>query len=117
RALRKRWLIAGFNQNTLDGTYWSVGSAPSRYEGAFPGYSKTLAREVIAEIRTDLDAFSDAEAAVLENHGYLLADAAIRRHAPALLNEPSPPAVVPYPDWFPPARSEDAIRAALKDSG
>ena len=60
RALRKRWLIAGFNQGTLDGTYWSVASAPSQYEeeggkeegekekvGTFPGYSKDLARSVI----------------------------------------------------------------------
>ena len=117
RALRKRWLIAGFNQGALDGTYWSVGGAPSRYAGTSPGYSKSLAREVIAEIRTDLDAFSDAEAAVLENHGYLLADAAIRRHVRALMSEPIPPAAVPYPDWFPPARSEDAIRATLTDSG
>ena len=65
RALRKRWLIASFNQGTLDGTYWSVASAPSQYEeeggkeegekekvGTFPGYSKDLARTVIAEIRT-----------------------------------------------------------------
>jgi len=119
RALRKRWLIASFSQGTLDGTYWGVGSSPSQYEDgvAFPGYSKELAREVIAEIRTDLDAFSDAEAAVLENHGYLLADAAIRRHVPALLPDPVPPPTVPHPDWLPPARTEDAIRAALKDSG
>ena len=130
RALRKRWLIASFNQGTLDGTYWSVASAPSQYEeeggkeegekekvGTFPGYSKDLARTVIAEIRTDLDGFSDAEAAVLENHGYLLAAAAIRRHVPALLSEPIPPASVPHPDWFPPASSGDAIRAVLKDSG
>ena len=32
RALRKRWLIASFCQGTLDGTYWSVGSAPSQYD-------------------------------------------------------------------------------------
>jgi NTE family protein len=120
RALRKRWLIASFTQGTLDGTYWSVANAPSQYEEegrTFPGYSKALAREVIAEIRTDLDAFSDAEAAVLENHGYLLTDAALRRHVPSLLPDPIPPALVPHPDWFPPTRSEEAIRAALKDSG
>ena len=120
RGLRKRWLIAAFCQGTLDGTYWGVGSCPSHYEdegSSFPGYSKELARETIAEIRTDLDAFSDAEAAVLENHGYLLADAALRRHVPALLPDPVPPPTVPHPDWFPPLRTEDAIRAALKDSG
>jgi len=117
RALRKRWLIAGFNQGALDGTYWSVGGAASRYEGTCRGYSKDLARTVIAEIRTDLDAFSDAEAAVLENHGYLLADAALRRHVPTLLPDPFPQATVPHPDWFPPVVTEAAIRGALKDSG
>jgi NTE family protein len=117
RALRKRWLIASFKTGVLEGAYWGVGSAPERYEPGFDGYSKDLASDVIAEIRTDLDAFSDAEAAVLENHGYGLADAALRRHAPALLPDPVPPSVVPHPDWCPPARSEDAIRLALSGSG
>jgi NTE family protein len=117
RGLRKRWLIASLSEGVLDGAYWGVGSAPSHYDEAFAGYSKELAREVIVEIRTDLDAFSDAEAAVLENHGYLLADGALRRHVPALLPDPLPPVQVPHPDWFPPARGEDAIREALRDSG
>ena len=120
RALRKRWLIASFSQGTLDGTYWGVGSSPSHYAGAgssFPGYSKELASGTIAEIRTDLDAFSDAEAAVLENHGYLLADAALRRHVPELVSEPVQPLTLPHPEWFPPAVTEATIRAALKDSG
>jgi NTE family protein len=117
RALRKRWLIAGFSEGVVDGAYWGVGSAPCQYEEGRPGYSKALAREVIAEIRTDLDAFSEAEAAVLENHGYLLADAALRRHVPGVLGDPVLPATVPHPDWFPPARREEEIRAALRDSG
>jgi predicted acylesterase/phospholipase RssA len=76
RALRKRWLISSFNQDTLDGTYWSVASAPSQYE--------------------EED----------------------RKEEPRKRNgRPFPPAAVPHPDWFPPDRSEDAIRAALKDSG
>ena len=29
-------------------------------------------------MRTDMDAFSEAEQAVLENHGYIMAEAAIR---------------------------------------
>jgi hypothetical protein len=36
--------------------------------------------KVIAHVRTDLDYFSAAEAAVLQNHGYLLADAAMRAY-------------------------------------
>ena len=117
RALRKRWLIGSFADGVLDGAYWGVGGAPSQYERGRSGYSKDLAREVIAEIRTDLDAFSDAEAAVLENHGYLLADAALRRHVPSILPGPIPPVAAPHPDWLPPARTEDQIRAALAGSG
>ena len=117
RGLRKRWLIASFSEGAVGGTYWGVGGAAAHYDAASPGYSADLSREVVAEIRTDLDAFSDAEAAVLENHGYLLADAALRRHVPALLPVPAPPAVVPHPRWFPPETSEEEIRAALADSG
>lgn len=117
RGLRKRWLIASFSAGTVDGTYWGVGGAASHYDEASAGYSPALAREVIAEIRTDLDAFSDAEADVLENHGYLLADAALRKHVPSLLPDPMPAAVVPHPRWFPPQSSEDAIRSALAGSG
>ena len=116
RGLRKRWLLAGFSEGSLEGTYWGVGGAASHYDAGAPGYGEDLARATIAEIRTDLDAFSDAEAAVLENHGYLLAEAALRRHVPSLLAT-APPASVPRPDWYPPARGEDAIRAALADSG
>jgi NTE family protein len=117
RGLRKRWLIASFSAGAVDGTYWGVGGAASHYDGASPGYSPALAREVIAEIRTDLDAFSDPEADVLENHGYLLADAALRKHVPSLLPDPVPAALVPHPRWFPPESSEDAIRSALAGSG
>jgi NTE family protein len=71
---------------------------------------------VIAEIRTDLDSFSDAEAAVLQNHGYFLADTAIKKHAAALLPRTPPPLLPPLPDWVPPTKSEGEIRTALKDS-
>jgi NTE family protein len=116
RALRKRWFIAALRQRTLAGTYWSVGSASSSYGEARPGYSKALARDVVARIRTDLDAFSDAEAAVLVNHGYTVADAALCAHMPHLLPASAPPAMLPHPEWFPPARSEGEIREALAGS-
>jgi NTE family protein len=117
RGLRKRWLIASFSGGVLEGAYWGVAGAPSHYDARRCGYSKELARDVIVEIRTDLDAFSDAEAAVLENHGYLLADAALRQHVPSVLPDPVPPAEAPHPDWMPPARTEAQIRYALSDSG
>jgi NTE family protein len=113
-ALRLRWLIAGFVAGQMGGTYWGVKSATTSFDPtATIGYSKALATEVIARIRTDLDAFSSAEAAVLENHGYLLAETAIRRHTPALLPEQVPAASVPHPEWM----DEAKVREALRDSG
>jgi NTE family protein len=111
-AVRKRWLMASFIGGIMEGTYWGIGGATSSYSGS-GGYSKELASEVIAGIRTDLDAFSDAEAAVLENHGYLLADAAVKRHVPARLPAAVQPLAVPHPDWM----DEGRVRTALKDSG
>ncbi len=75
-----------------------------------PGYEPDLVAEVIAAVRTDLDAFGEAEQAVLENHGYLLADAAARARGLAAAKgiEPSPPEP-PHPRWM----SEERVREAL----
>lgn len=77
------------------------------------GYDDRLVAETIATVRTDLDAFGEAEQAVLENHGYLLADAALRSDglvaAPGI--EPLPP-LPPHPRWMDP----DRVRAALGTS-
>ncbi len=71
-----------------DGFGWEIEAAAHP-----PGYDAALVREVIVAVRTDLDAFGDAEQAVLENHGYLLADAAVREHGGAETSwiEPLPP--------------------------
>jgi len=117
RYLRRRWLFASDAAGLLHATYWSVSSAASSYNPMSTiGYSKALAQEVIAEIRTDLDSFSDAEAAILQNHGYFLADAAIKTHAAQLLPTTPPPLVPPFPDWVSPRKTEAEIRTALKDS-
>ena len=63
--------------------------------------------------RTDLDAFSDGEMGCLENHGYALADAAIRSRAPQLCPTSAPAFTWPRPDW-----SDDRVAsAALQASG
>ena len=111
-ALRKRWLISNFIAEQLKGTYWGIGSTAYDY-GIQQGYSDDLAKNFIAAIRTDLDSFSDAEASVLENHGYWLADAAIRKHVPELLPASVLPLNIPHPVW---AGPEDKIKEALKDS-
>jgi NTE family protein len=82
--------------------------------GLAGGYSEDLAKEVISEIRTDLDAFSDAEAAVLENDGYLLADAAMRKHAVGFIPDPVPGLNIPHPEWMDEDRVKDALRESAK---
>jgi NTE family protein len=111
RALRRRWLIASFIRDVLEGTYWGVGSSTAHYDVPTPGYSEALVDDVVSEVRTDLDAFSAAEAAVLENHGYLMAEAAIRRHLPNLIKTQAL-LDVPHPAWL----DEERIRAALARS-
>lgn len=111
-AVRKRWLISNFQAGLLKGTYWGIGSSRSSY-GLSGGYSDELAKNFIAAIRTDLDSFSDAEASILENHGYWLADAAIQKHVPELWAKPAPPLNIPYPEWEGP---DDKIKLALQNS-
>ena len=47
----------------------------------YPGKGKKSLHALIGKIRTDMDAFTSAETKILENHGYFMADLAIRRHA------------------------------------
>ncbi len=68
--------------------------------------------DIISEVRTDLDAFSTAEIAVLENHGYLMADAAIQRHLPDLITRPDAALTIPYPAWM----DEEKVRRGLAQS-
>jgi hypothetical protein len=98
-ALRRRWLIDTYERaktgaaDAFDGTFWGIMSATRRFDPtANFGYSKGLATEV-ANIRTDLNPFSPNEIAVLEKHGYELADVAIRTHAPHLIAFPNAPRV------------------------
>jgi NTE family protein len=112
-ALRKRLLIGQFQEKVKQGTYWGIGSAVCKYDpDAQPGYGKEFATSTIAPIRTDMDAFSDAEIAILMNHGYLLADIAIAVHTPQLITQAMEKRV-PYQEWL----DEDRARDALKHSG
>ena len=117
RGVRKRFLISGFTQGTIKGAYIGVASSTARYEGAVvPGYSKGFASDVIANIRTDLDAFSEVEQGVLMNHGYALIDAAIRTHAPELIATDAAAFALPFPQFAPPAMSEEELRRRLAGS-
>ena len=119
RALRKRWLISSFIRRDLLGTYWGMRSVAAHY-GPHAGYPEALVHEIISKVRTDLDAFTDAEIAVLVNHGYILADTAVQHHLRPLIEDGSLaeltiaplPARIPFPGWM----EEQAVRRALKDS-
>lgn len=87
---------------------WEIGSASG--DG---GYPPELVAETIAAVRTDLDAFGEAERAVLENHGYLLADAALREHGMgAGSGVELAPAEPPHPAWMAPGRVREALASS-----
>jgi hypothetical protein len=88
------------------GVHWEIGRAASP-----PGYGEALVAEAIAAVGADLDALGEAEQAVLENHGYLLADAAIRRVG-AGVSEIELPPLPPHPGWM----DDERVRAALTGS-
>ena len=110
-AVRKRWLIRNYETDEMDGTYWGIRSSPQRYGDDLPGYSKDLAVDVLSKVRTDLDSFTDAEAAALQTHGYYLVDAAIRTWTNNLTGTATPPTVpAPTPG------DEQGIRRNLHNS-
>ncbi len=114
-SVRKRFLLSGFSGGAICGAYAGVASAPSRYAGALEGgYSKAFAMEVIRNIRTDLDAFSEVEQGVLMNHGYALIDAAIRTHVPELMGAST--FAWPAPEVAPGAMAEEELRRRLAGS-
>lgn len=107
-AVRQRWLIAGYQRDRLTGAYWSITNSPDERVG----YSSGLIREVISQVRTDLDCFSEAEQAVLENHGYVVADLAVQQRAAELISAGARPLALPNPDWL----DEAKVRRAMADS-
>jgi hypothetical protein len=69
-------------------------------------------------MRASLDPVTDAEAAVLLNHGYLTADAALRTHASQLLPRLVPRLQLPDPGWTPADPDiERRVRVAFAGSG
>ncbi len=110
-AVRKHWFLEQREDEKFKGAYWGIGSAVHNYpQHDEIGYSKKIAKHSIAKIRTDLDVFSDAEIAVLCNHGYLLADVAIKSHADWAIKDAKKE--IPYPEWM----DEEKVWHALRRS-
>lgn len=81
-AVRKRWLLERFRSSDertrLAGTMWAINTQIEDYKLAdAQGYGREV-RQLFPLVRTDLNAFSTAEIGCLVNHGYSLADAAMR---------------------------------------
>ncbi|HEX6701042.1 MAG TPA: patatin-like phospholipase family protein [Gaiellaceae bacterium] len=114
--VRKRWLISSFLRRDLEGAYWGIASRPGSYDtdAEVEFYSDSFIADVISQIRIDFDAFSDAEIFVLENHGYALAEIAMRRHARRLVAGAWPPAQVPHRDWMDEERAGRALRESAR---
>jgi NTE family protein len=117
--VRKRWLLSNFVNGAIRGAYWGIDSAVAHYYGpdavtAVPtnAYDEQLVKERICTVRTDLDAFTLPEIAVLENHGYTLAEAACQQHARHLITRPNTPFSIPNQEFMDAKR----VQVELKDS-
>ena len=108
------------------GAFWRLASRKSNFcencseefelelrelEEDWYGYPEELQLALIGAIRTDMDSFTDAEAKILENHGYFMADLAIRRHA-RHLNRTAAAFRVPHREFL----DEETLRSALRVS-
>ncbi len=96
RASQRTWILSNLIIKQQAGAYWSIGSNPHHYPGwQGRAYSPGFVEGYIHRMRTDLNPFSPEEQAVLMNHGYLLADAAVRIHARQLARRLDAPLLVP----------------------
>jgi len=70
--------------------------------------------EYISQIRIEFDAHSDAEIQIIENHGYLMTELAIRRHAIGWAPNPSSSPEPPWPEWLDPDKARRALAKSHK---
>jgi len=116
-AVRKRWLISSYENNVYRGAYWGVGTEIEGYKIHGQGYGEAILNGLVLNrlraVRTDFDAFTEGEQLVLMNHGWALADAALRTYLSDVLHTPvstgSPPSVELFDH-------PDRAAEALKDS-
>ena len=94
--MRKRWLISSYESGVYEGTYWGIGTKIKNYSKYGPGYDPPVL-DRLRQVRTDFDTFSDPEQLILMNHGWALADAALRSHLPTYLPNPVPVGSIPSP--------------------
>lgn len=120
-AVRKRWLVEDLLSRKRTGAIWTIHSRLADFPiRDAQGFDEDTCK-LIRRIRTDLDAFTAAEIACLENHGYSLADAALRARAPELCSTKPGAFVWPLPEWsgqadYAGALARSHVRKILRDS-
>ena len=75
------WRLASRKSNFCENCSDEFAAEVKELEKDWYGYPEDLLLSHIGEVRTDMDSFTSAESKILENHGYFMADLAIRRHA------------------------------------
>ncbi len=103
----------------LSGAVWRI-EHPSEIEADTASGFSSLMSLRIANIRTDMNGFTEAEIAILENHGYMSVEAAMsnaersvghpNRMNFALEREFDTPVCIPHPEWLAEPRCTEAIR-------
>ena len=115
-SLRTRMFFTGVTKKWHTGVLIRIGRERTTKAAAaatqFDGYVDKEVRSMIAGIRTDLDRFTDAEARILENHGYFETFRRINANLPGLISNPGFNGITPHPDWV----DESKVRKALEQS-
>jgi NTE family protein len=109
--VRKLRLRDQVSRGVLSCACWDIADRATR-----PGvqaYSEALVRDRISQVRIDLDELCDGEQAVLENHGYLVTDEAVRDATPELVRR-NVAAEVPHVNWLDEGRVEQALKNSHK---
>lgn len=111
-AVRKRWLVADFLANKRTGAIWTLHTLLEDFDLADASGYGVAVRKLLHRIRTDFDAFTEGEIACLVNHGYSLADAALRSRAKALCPNLTSPFRWPHQGWSDEGKLHEALAAS-----
>lgn len=93
-SLRTNVLVRMYRGKEREGAYWGIGTPIADYAVPDALPVPPEATERLANLRTRLNPFTEAEQCSLINWGYAVCDAAVRRFAPP---PASPPPSWPYP--------------------
>lgn len=108
--VRRRWMFEQLAGGQRQGALWTLHTDPGKFPApGVQGYPAPV-RDLLNKVRTDLNSFSGGEMACLENHGYALADAAVRSYAPHLCANPGASFSWPNPGWVDAGRAGEVLR-------